>query len=222
MLRLTAVPSCDDSTARDGARTARLTPEARAAELMAEARQLLHEVGYENFLPSELARRCAVSEGLIYRYFPTKRDLLSSITVAWFGEVLAVELELDQIPSADERLRHLLARGLELVKREPELAHYMFQELRSAREDYSSNSYALTRRYAGILERVLYDAAAAGEFRDNVDARLVRDMIFGAMEHWTAVLMRGEAELDVQIAADQIAGVIGRGMSAVRPPNSMR
>lgn len=222
MLRLTEVPSREETTAPNGTRIARLTPEARAAELMVAARQLLHEVGYENFLPSELARRCAVSEGLVYRYFPTKRDLLSSITVAWFGEILAVELELEQIPSADERLRHLLARGLDLVKREPELAHYMFRELRSARDDYSSDSYALTRWYAGIVERVFYDAAAAGEFRDDVDVRLVRDMIFGAMEHWTAVLMRGEAELDVQIAADRIAAVIGRGMSAVRPPRRRR
>jgi AcrR family transcriptional regulator len=87
----------DATTTRTGAR---LKPDQRIAELIAAARTLLAEVGYERFLPAELARRCGVSEATVYRYFPTKRELLVRVAQEWLDEVLGVEPDLAGYASA--------------------------------------------------------------------------------------------------------------------------
>lgn len=197
----------------------RLSPEARIAELMSAAREVLREVGFDRFLPAEVARRCGVSEALVYRYFPTKRDLLTRVVEEWFAEILAVEPEVDKHEGTYERLRYLIASGLAVVRAEPTLTRYLFLELRQAADYKGSSAYQLNKRFTSIVERVLRDAIAAGEFRADIDVHLLRDMIFGAIEHRTWAFMRGEGDFELQGTADQITAVVHRGMSTDPAPH---
>lgn len=197
----------------------RLAPEARTAELMRVARELLREVGHEKFLPSEVARRAAVSEALVYRYFPTKRELLARVADEWFGEILDVHSQLEGVTVTYDRLRILVDYGLNVVRTEPELTRYMFSELRTAPDYRSSAAYDLNLRYTGIVEQVVREAVAAGEFRDDVSVHTVRDMIFGAIEHRTWAFLHGQGDFPLDGTADEITAVIHRGMSAEVPPH---
>lgn len=195
----------------------RLAPEARTAELMRVARVLLREVGHEKFLPSEVARRAAVSEALVYRYFPTKRELLARVTDEWFGEILDVQDQLEGVTGTFDRLRILVDYGLDVVRTEPELTRYMFSELRTAPDYRSSAAYDLNLRYTGIVEQVVQEAIATREFRDDVSVHTVRDMIFGAIEHRTWAFLHGQGDFPLEGTADEITAVIHRGMSAEAP-----
>jgi AcrR family transcriptional regulator len=194
----------------------RLAPEARIAELMAAARELLREVGYEKFLPAELARRCGVTEPLIYKYFPTKRDLLARVVNEWYVEIMSVEVELEGISGTYPRLRHLVAFGLEVVRKEPELTRYMFSELRTAPDYRTSDAHRLNLGFTSIVVQLVRDAVDAGEFRAGIDPHTVRDMIFGAIEHRTWSYLRGEGAFPVEQTADEIASIVFGGMSALQ------
>jgi TetR/AcrR family fatty acid metabolism transcriptional regulator len=190
-----------------------MAPEDRIAELMAAARELLREVGYEKFLLAELGRRCGVTEALVYKYFPTKRDLLARVVNEWYVEIMSVEVELEGLQGTYPRLRHLVAFGLDVVRKEPELTRYMFAELRTAPDYRKSDAYQLNRGFTELVVQVVREAIAAGEFRADVDLHTVRDMIFGAIEHRTWSYLQGEGVFPAEQTADEIASIVYGGMS---------
>jgi AcrR family transcriptional regulator len=57
----------------------RLAPEARRAELLEAGAALFAERPYDEVTMEEVARRADVSRALLYRHFPTKRDLLAAV-----------------------------------------------------------------------------------------------------------------------------------------------
>ncbi|HEY1972496.1 MAG TPA: TetR/AcrR family transcriptional regulator [Pseudonocardia sp.] len=196
---------------------ARLRPDQRIAELVAAARTLLGEVGYERFLPTEVARRCGVSEATVYRYFPTKRELLVRAAETWFDEVLvALEPGVTQHEGTYERLLYVVRYAVEVVRKEPTLTRYIFNELRPDPGFRSTAIYQLNRRFTGVVSQVLRDAIAVGDFRDDVNVELLRDMIFGAIEHQAWAYLRGEGDFSTDQTAEGITRVIYGGMTAGR------
>lgn len=193
---------------------ARLKPDQRIAELVAAARALLAEVGYERFLPAEVARRARVSEATVYRYFATKRELLVRVAEDWFEEVLvALEPGVTEHEDTYERLRYLVRYAVEVVRSEPTLTRYILNELRPDPGFRSTAIYQLNRRFTGVVLQVLRDAVARGEFRDDVRVELVRDMIFGAIEHQAWAYLRGEGDFSTDDTAEGITRVIYSGMA---------
>ncbi len=195
----------------------RLRPDERIAELVAAARDLLGEVGYERFLPAEVARRCGVSEATVYRYFPTKHALLVHVAQNWFDEILdALEPGVVAHDGTYEQLRYVVRYAVEVVRREPTLTRYILNELRPDPAFRSTSIFRSNRRFTGIISQVLGDAVARGDLRDDVGIDLLRDMIFGGIEHQAWAYLRGEGDFSVDRTTDGITTVIYRGMAA--PP----
>ncbi len=195
-------------------KVARLAPDARIAEIQAAARRELSQKGYQNFQPSEVARRCGVSEATVYRYFPTKRDLLIKVAEDWFEEVLAIEPEIAQKSDIFSRLRHVIRHSLRVIQIEPALSRFVLQELRPDPAYRTMRIFELNRRFTNNVIHLVNDAVAAGQFRPGVSPVLVRNLIYGAVEHQTWSFLRGEGDLDLDAAADGIADMIFHGVSA--------
>ncbi len=60
---------------------ARITkdPEERKEEIIAAAQKLFEEKGYENTMMSDVAKSIGISQGLPYRYFKSKLELLDAV-----------------------------------------------------------------------------------------------------------------------------------------------
>lgn len=194
---------------------ARLRPDERIAELIAASRTLLAEVGYERFMPAEVARRCGVSEATVYRYFPTRRDLLIRVAETWFDEILvALEPGVAQHDTTYDQLRYVVRYAVEVVRREPTLTRYILNELRPDPHFRGTSIHRLNRRFTGVVSQVLGDAVARGDFRDDVGVDLLRDLIFGGIEHQAWAYLRGEGDFPIDRTTDGITTVIYRGMAA--------
>src|ERR1043166_8797008 len=61
--------------AREPKRRIRLETDERRAQLLALARKAFSESSYDEVSIDDLAREAKISKGLLYHYFPTKRDL---------------------------------------------------------------------------------------------------------------------------------------------------
>jgi AcrR family transcriptional regulator len=201
-----------------GVRT-RLAPRQREAQILAGARAVLREVGYEKFQPAEVARRCGISEGLVYRYFPTRGDLLARVAEDWLTDVLANEPDLAAYTSTEQGLREVVEYGFRVIRAEPALTRYILLELRAARVFRGSVVHRLNRTITQLCIRVLEAGVANGEYRDDVPVTVIRDMIFGVIEHQTWAYLRGEGEFPPRQVAAGIASVIHHGMLA-RPRTS--
>jgi AcrR family transcriptional regulator len=197
---------------------ARQSPDERIAQIMAAARELLAEVGYERFLPTEVAERCGISEASVYRYFRTKRELLTRVAEAWFEEILAVEPEVESVEGSYARLHYVVQYALDIVRREPSMTRFILNELRTEPGYRATPLYELNRRFTGVVSHVLRDAIECGDLRDDVSVTLLRDMIFGALEHQTWAFLRGEGDFSPSVAAEGITRVIYRGMAGTTAP----
>lgn len=203
----------------------RLSPDERISKILEVTRTLLGERGYENLVTTEIADHCGISEATIYKYFETKRDLLTRVAEQWFAELLSTPEDDTRTNSVRDRLRHMVWESLSIVRAEPALSRFVLMELRADPNYRSSKIFELNREFTGKIVRLLEEAVRSGEFRDDVSVRLLRNMIFGCIEHQTWAYLRGEGDFDVDLAADDIADVICRGMantSAEKPAAAKR
>lgn len=197
----------------------RLSSDDRTADILAAARQVISVKGYENVLLADIARQAGIVEGTIYRYFQNKRDLLVKVAEVWFNEQLALDSQLPMIHGTENKLRHIAARTLSIIKSEPVLSRFMLMELRPDPSYRSTPFFEMNRRFTRETLQVFNDAIASGEFHGDVSPALMRDMLHGCIEHRTWAFLRGEGDFSIDEIATGIARVVYRGM-AVHVPAS--
>lgn len=195
----------------------RLSRERRVADIMAAAREVFREKGYEDAPMSDIAERANVVEGSIYRYFDNKRDLLVKVIEDWYEAMLAdYDLQLSGIRGTRNRLRFMVWRHLKTIYEEPALCDLMFQFLRTGRDYSHTTVFELNRQYTRRTLDIIKEGIAAGELRDDVALRLVRDMIYGCIEHHTWAYLRGEGQFDPDATADAIVDLVLSGLQVRR------
>jgi TetR/AcrR family transcriptional regulator, fatty acid metabolism regulator protein len=192
----------------------RLPRDQRVALIMETARQVFREKGSEQFLTAEVAERCSVSEGTIYKYFPTKRDLLIQVAEAWFEEFLGEQPPFSSSRSIRDRLFHLVWSNLSLIRREKALTRFVLMELRSDPNYRALRIYELNRRIAAQVTDLVEEGIKTGDFRADISLRLVRDVVFGAIEHQTWAWLRGEGDFSVEDSAEGITDLVYRGIAS--------
>jgi TetR/AcrR family transcriptional regulator, fatty acid metabolism regulator protein len=192
----------------------RLPPERRVADILVAAREVFTEKGYHEALISDIADRAGVVEGSIYRFFDNKRDLLVKMVEHWYEDILAHDEEQFRgVRGTWNRIRFLVHHHLATIRREPALSRLVFQELRPQSDYRKTRLFQLNQAYTHRLVDVVKAGMAAGEFRSDMSPSLVRDMVYGAVEHRTWAFLRKEGDFDVDETADSITELICRGLA---------
>jgi AcrR family transcriptional regulator len=194
----------------------RLPRDQRVAVILQTARSVLRDRGSEQFLTSEVAERCGTSEATIYKYFPTKRDLLIQLAEHWFEEFLAEDYPARTSGPLRDRLYHAIWWALSFIRREPALSRFVLMELRADANYRSMRIYQQNREVVGRVMSVVQDGLAKGLIREDIPLRLMRDMIFGAIEHQTWAYLRREGDFSVDDSAAWITEVILSGITVSR------
>lgn len=192
--------------------TRRLPRDERISKIMSVTRAMLAEKGHNNLVTTEVAERCGISEATIYKYFDSKRDLLIKVAEQWFDDMLREDHRSVSGRGTLEALRQLVWRNLSLVRREPALTRFVLLDLRPDPAYRSMSIFELNRRFTAQVAEVLREGVQTGELRGDVPINLLRDMIFGCIEHQTWAYIRGEGDFSVDDVTDGIATVIFRGM----------
>src|SRR6202030_2647355 len=185
----------------------------RLTAILAAARIVLADKGYEKTVIADIAREAGIVEGTIYRYFKNKRDLLVKVAEIWFAEKLSEDSHLGSIPGTRNKLRHLAMQTLSIIRSDPVLSRFLLIELRPDPSYRTSPFFELNRRFTQEIVEVCRQAIDRGEFRSDVSPTLLRDMFFGCIEHRTWAFLRGEGDFSVEKVADGVAEVICRGMT---------
>jgi len=192
----------------------RLPASERNAEILAAARVVIAERGYEATSMLAIAQHAGVAEGTLYRFFKTKEELMLRVAEEWLQALLAEDLGFESIRGTWNRLRHLIWRVLHLVRTQPAVSRFVLIEMRPLPTYRSTSLFTLTRRFTADVRMVCAEAVKSGEFRNDVSPSLLRDMIFGCIEHQTWSFLRREGDFRIDEVADSIANVVYRGMSA--------
>ncbi|HJP21052.1 MAG: TetR/AcrR family transcriptional regulator [Alphaproteobacteria bacterium] len=199
----------------------RLPRAQRVSDILAAARAVFSERDYEESSISEIAARAGVVEGTIYKFFAGKRDLLHKVIDDWYAGMLAdYQVRLAGIEGTRNRLRFVIWSHLKSIEESPGLCRQVFNEVRGQRDYFTSSVHDHHRHYTYFALDVLREGIVAGEVRPDVSITLVRDMIYGAVEHHSLAYICGQGSLDVETAADQITDVVLAGVLVTEAESS--
>ena len=162
--------------------------------LSAQAARLFAERGYHGTSVSDLAAALGIHKSSVYAHIDTKEDLLAEISLAGAA---AFHAALDGLtsPTPQGRLREALGAHLEVVKQQLDVATIWLQEWRfltgGAREEFLRRRHAYERRIRELIE----DAVAAGDLRQDLDARYAT-LLFFSIANWTYTWFDAETDVD--------------------------
>jgi AcrR family transcriptional regulator len=187
--------------------------EDRRRELLTAARDIFSTQGYERTSMAEIAARVGIVEGAIYKHFASKRELLFEAARSLYEPlVAATEQELAGIQGTRSRLRFVILRHLQAFANHPDLCRLIIREIRPHDDYYGSGVRELNRKTTSQVLTILEEAIFAGEVHQDVHPSLVRDVIFGGIEHVAWKALSGRGTLDVQRQADEITQLILGGI----------
>ena len=182
--------------------------------LLDAAQDVFCAKGYVATTVAEVADRLGVVEGTVFKYFPTKRELLLKVLERWYLRMATdYAHDLAGVEGPRARLRLLVWRHLRSLRENPQLCRLMFHEVRAGRDYHGSRLHALNRRYTALLTAVLEDGVKAGEFRGDVPAALLRDLVYGGIEHHAWNYVEGRGRLDVDAITEAIMTVLREGIA---------
>lgn len=192
----------------------RLPLDRRVSDILKAAREVVEEKGYEGVTMSEIAERADIVEGTVYRYFKNKDELLLRVAEEWFVECYSDLVDGSAFSGVYNKLRYLIWHSLKTIKAGRAISRYVMTEVRPKLDYKDTAIFELNRGYTEQMRNLFREAIDSGEFQHDVPERLLRDMVFGTIEHSTWRFLRGEGDFDPAEVADEIAAVVYRGMSA--------
>ena len=192
----------------------RLSQDQRVSDILAAAKEVIATKGYEGVTMAEIAERANIVEGTVYRYFKNKDDLLLRVAEEWFTQSFADLVDVSAFNGTYNKLRYLIWHSLKTIAKGPALSRYVMVEVRPRADYKDTQLFEINREYTGQLRKLFSDAIPNGEFKSGVPERVLRDMVFGTIEHSTWRFLRGEGDFDVDELADEIAMVVYCGMTA--------
>lgn len=192
--------------------TFRMPREQRVDEILSSAREVFCEKGYDGAAVAEIAARTGVVEANVYKYFRSKRELLLKVLDHWYEEMFAEYANaLESVKGTRARVQLLVERHLRSIKRNPALCRLMFREVRSE-EDYPGSSlHAQNRRYTQLLVDELRSGIKAGDLRRDASPALLRDLVYGGIEHHTWAHLCGRGGLNPRAVAKDIVSLLFDG-----------
>jgi len=185
----------------------------RRVQILAAARKLFGAGGYDQTSISDIATAVGVADGAIYKHFTSKREILYEVIREFYEPVIDMAAtNVHGMSGARERLRYLIWLQLRAFTEQPELCRLIIAEARPMEDYYESRIADLNRRYTALLVDVVDDGQRAGEFRGDVDPAMVRDLVYGGIEHiaWGAVT--GRRTVDPTQVADSLTSLVCNGL----------
>lgn len=182
-------------------------------EIEAAARTVFARNGFRDASIAEIAQLAGIVDGAIYKYYAGKRELLLIILRHWLVEMIEqMRGKLDGVTGTRARLNALIWQQLKIIHENPDLCRLHFAEVRDQADYHGSELYGLERDVTAILLGVLEEGVANGDLRSEVPIRVIRDAIFGGIQHNVAAFLAGRGRLDCDAVATSLTSLVFDGV----------
>jgi AcrR family transcriptional regulator len=163
--------------------------------ILEAAEKLFQRVGYHEAKMADVAQAAGVSVGTLYKYFPGKIDVFTSILQRGRDESLALMDECFQRPEPMARLTGIVESLFAQVEKRGSTFALVTElgpmpELQVWRKDDD----CVFESFISRLEAAIKDAQKIGKLRKDVDARTIAITFEGAMRGTMFTWLRGGRE----------------------------
>jgi len=126
--------------------------------------------GFNACRVSDIADEAGVAYGLVYHYFKSKDQVLNELFTERWSLLLAAIEEVDgQSLTGREKLDAVAGFIIDSYRYEPELMKVIIVEVTRAANSFGRTHLPEIRRAYDLIAKIVADAEAAGEFRNDVD-----------------------------------------------------
>jgi len=158
-----------------------IAPADKRKRILDAAVRVFAEHGYHGARVGDIAKDAGVAHGLLYHYFASKDEVLRTIFVENWGELIA---RFRAVEAADEpaaaKLEGIAKILLRTWRNDPALVTVMVREV--ARSQLLQEQVEDVREAFTILQRVIEEGQSTGAFRRDLDARLASWVVYGGLE----------------------------------------
>ncbi|MGH2985028.1 MAG: TetR/AcrR family transcriptional regulator [Solirubrobacterales bacterium] len=172
--------------------------------------------GFHSARVSDVASEAGVAYGLVYHYFDSKDQMLNELfTERWSLLLDASEKVQRGGGSVREKLGGVAGFIIESYRHEPELMKVIIVEVTRAANSFGRTHLAEIRQAYELIEKIVADAQAAGEFREDVSPAFASMLFYGAIEQlltgWIFEVVPG-ADEDFEHAKELVVETICGGL----------
>src|SRR4051794_30819300 len=149
--------------------------------------------GYHTSRVGDIAEEAGGAHGLLYHYFRSKEELLETIFRETWRDVLDAVRSIEETDeTARERLAGVAKILLRAWRRDPDLVRVLVREVTRS-SHLQRRIDEIDQAFAG-LERIIARGQEHGEFRTDVDPRMVSYVFYGALEEILTGWVLGKLE----------------------------
>jgi AcrR family transcriptional regulator len=176
--------------------------------------RLLGQKEFHRITTAEIARAAEVTEGLIYKYFRDKKELLFQVLMELFQQVIdRIAREIATVDGSHAKLRAFIRASVASYAESRVFSKIILLEVRNTPSFFASDAYGLVRQYSKMLARILQEGMDTGELAPDIEIRALREIIFGAIEHACLSCIIFNREIDVDQVSEQLCRVLFHGIT---------
>jgi TetR/AcrR family fatty acid metabolism transcriptional regulator len=159
------------------------SPVNKKALILKAAIKVFARYGFSRARTAVIAREARVAEGTIYNYFKSKDDLILTIfEQTWRDMIRTLRAALRPIHDPVRKMTLVLTTVIDLFESDPQLAEVFLVELRQSGKCFSSQPMAVILEFLDLLEEILKEGIAQGMIRKDINTKVARGFLFGAVE----------------------------------------
>jgi TetR/AcrR family fatty acid metabolism transcriptional regulator len=176
--------------------------------------KVIAENGYHNSQVSKIAREAGVADGTIYLYFQNKEDVLISLFRVKMGDFTANALqELKQIENPYEKLAKLISMHFIMLEADRNLALVLQIQLRQSDAFIRKGIATPLKDYFTIIEEVIENGISTGVFRKDINKKLIRQIVFGAMDEVVTSWVMSQRNYKLTDQIEPVYNLLARAIS---------
>ncbi len=158
--------------------------ETTKSRIIASARKLFADQGYQKTTIVDISRQAGLSEAALYEYFHGKEDLLLTIPDLWVSELIkGLEDQLFGIKGAFNKLRKYLWWNMRRIEQEPLDAKIVYLFLKTNANFMKTEVYSNVKILYSHLIDIFEEGKKSGEMKPDLDPYLARNIVIGTMDH---------------------------------------
>ncbi len=197
---------------------------ARSAAAAAEKRRVILDAavrvfarqGFHTCRVADIADEAGVAYGLVYHYFSSKDEVLSTLFLERWDVMLGVIAEIDaQDLPAREKLYAVASFIVDSYARDPELMQVIIVEVTRAASTFGRTHLGKIREAYEQIAAIVRSAQEAGDFRTDITPEFAAMAFYGAIEQvltgWIFDVLPGAAP-DLERAKALIVETICGGL----------
>lgn len=156
--------------------------------IISTAIDIFAEKGFQQTTMQEIAETAGIGKGTIYRFYPSKDELLSSLVKFAIDEVTeAIREELSHTESIVDKLKTIIAVEIAYYDEHPNLAKFLIREVLGYRVKFEEHIKQIQASRTSIIEPIIREGMESGvlnEVNPTTVAASLEGMILASVIQW--------------------------------------